>query len=73
LYRNEFCDLVEISFLTFNISFISRNSNQLEDSFDGEASSFKGPLNIKLVHEIQMAHRSSIPGNINHWKVVEDD
>lgn len=56
-----------------NISFISRNSNQLVDSLAIEASSFKSPLNPKFVHEIQMKHRPSIPDTIKHWTIFEDD
>lgn len=52
--------------LDFNISFISRDSNQLEDSLVIEGSTLKAPLNPRLVHEVQMRHRPASPYNIKH-------
>ena len=55
--------MVEKYFLYFNISFISRNLHQQEDSLALEASGFKTPMNSKLRYEIEMRHRPFINTN----------
>ena len=52
-YRNEVWDLTEFFFLAFNISFISKNSNELANSLAIATNNFNSPLNSNLVHEIQ--------------------
>jgi hypothetical protein len=37
------------------------------------ASTFAPPTTFKLKYHIQMRHRTSIPNNIQHWQVFEDD
>jgi ribonuclease HI len=72
-YRNEVWDLIDRFFLDFNISFIPREENTVEDSLASSASNFKVPLPPKLRYDIEVKYRPSIPDNVKHWKVFEDD
>ena len=72
-YRNEVWDLVEHYFFAFNLSYISRETNQLVDSLAMAASNFKVPLESKVSYEIHIKNRPFIPDNIKHWQVFEDD
>ena len=65
--------MVEHYFSAFNISYISRETNKWADSLAVAASSFKVPLEPKDSDEIHIKHRPSIPDNIKHWQVFEDD
>jgi ribonuclease HI len=72
-YRNELWDLVDSFFSTFNISFIPREENTLADSLAASASNFKVPLPPKFRYDVEVKYRPSIPDNVKHWKVFEDD
>ena len=72
-YRNEVWDLIENYFEAFNIYFISREENRLADSLAVAASTFKPPINPRLRYEIEIRHRPSIPDNVKHWQVFDDD
>jgi ribonuclease HI len=72
-YRNEVWDLIDNFFLAFNISFIPREENTLADSLAVSAGNFKVPLPPKLKYDIEVKYRPSIPDNVKHWKVFEDD
>jgi ribonuclease HI len=72
-YRNEVWDLIDSSFLAFNISFIPREENTLADSLAVSASNFRVPLPPKLRYDVEVKYRPSIPDNVKHWKVFEDD
>jgi ribonuclease HI len=72
-YRNEAWDLIDSFFLAFNISFIPRGENTLADSLAISASNFRVPLPPKLRYDIEVKYRPSIPDNVKHWKVFEDD
>jgi len=72
-YRNEVWDLIENYFEAFNLQFVPREENRLADSLAVAASTFKPPISVKLRYEIEMRHRPSIPDNIKHWQVFEDD
>jgi ribonuclease HI len=72
-YRNEVWDLVDSFFLDFNISFVPREENTVEDSLVVSASKFRVPLPPKLKYEVEVKYRPSIPDNVKHWKVFEDD
>ena len=37
------------------------------------ASNFKIPLDIKTTYQVQIKHWPSIPDNIKHWQIFEDD
>jgi len=57
----------------FCISYIHRAKNQLADSLDVSASLFIPPMPPRLVYEVQMKYRPSLPDNVQHWKVFDDD
>jgi ribonuclease HI len=72
-YRNEVWDLIDSFFSAFNISFIPREENTVADSLASSASIFKVPLLPKLRYDVEVKYRPSIPDNVKHWKVFEDD
>jgi len=72
-YRNEVWDMIGNFFLAFNISFILREENIVVDSLFVSASNFRFPLPPKFRYDIELKYRPSIPDNVNHWKVFEDD
>jgi ribonuclease HI len=72
-YRNEVWDLIDNFFLDFNISFVPREENVMVDSLVVSASNFKIPLPPKLKYDVEVKYRPSIPDNVKHWKVFEDD
>jgi ribonuclease HI len=72
-YRNEVWDLIDNFFLAFNISFIPRKENTMVDSLVVSASHFRVPLPPKLKYDVEVKYRPSIPDNVKHWKVFEDD
>ena len=66
-YRNEVWDIVENYFEAFNLHFIPREENRMENSLEVTASTFKPPINPRLRYEIELRHRPSIPDNVKHW------
>jgi ribonuclease HI len=72
-YKNEVWDLVDSFFSAFNISFIPREKNTLAYSLVASASNFKVPLPPKFRYNVEVKYRPSIPDNVKHWKVFEDD
>jgi ribonuclease HI len=72
-YRNEVWDLMENFFLAFNISFISRGENTLADSLARSASFLKIPLPPGIKSDVEIKCKPSIPDNVKHYKVFEDD
>jgi ribonuclease HI len=72
-YRNEVWDLIDSFFLAFNISFIPRQENTVTDSLVVSTSNFRVPRPPKLRYDIEVKYRPSIPDNVKHWKVFEDD
>jgi hypothetical protein len=72
-YRNEVWDLIDNFFLAFNISFIPRGENTMADSLAVSARNFRVPLPPKLRYDVEVRSRPSIPNNVKHWKVFEDD
>jgi hypothetical protein len=66
-------DLIDNFFLAFNISFIPREENTVVDSLVVSTSNFRVPLPPKLRYDIEVKYRPSIPDNVKHWKVFEDD
>lgn len=71
-YRDEVWRLKD-SFDSFCISYIPRVKNQLADSLAVSASMFIHPMPPKLVYEVQIKYRPSLPDNVQYWKVFEDD
>ena len=45
----------------------------MADSLASSASIFKVPLPPKLRNDVEVKYRPSIPENVKHWKVFEDD
>ena len=45
----------------------------MADSLAVAASTFKPPINPRLRYEIELRHKTSIPDNVKHWQVFEDD
>jgi ribonuclease HI len=72
-YRNEVWDLIDNFFLDFNISFVPREDYAMADSLVVSTSNFKIPLPPKLKYDVEVKYRPSIPDNVKHWKVFEDD
>jgi hypothetical protein len=72
-YKNEVWDLIDNFFSAFNISFVPREENTLVDSLAVSASMFRIPLPPKIKYDVEIRYRPSVPDNIKHWKVFEDD
>ena len=72
-YRNQVWDIFDNSFLDANITDVPREENRLADSLAVSSSLFH-PLNLpRLCYNIEGLHRPSIPDNIKHWQVFDDD
>jgi ribonuclease HI len=72
-YINEVWELVDSFFIAFNISFVPREENAMVDSLVVSASNFRFPQPPKLRYVVEVKYRPSIPNNVKHWKVFEDD
>jgi ribonuclease HI len=72
-YRNEVWDLIDNFFSAFNISFIPRENNVVADSLVVSASQFKIPQTPMAKYDVEIKYRPSVPDNVKHWKVFEDD
>jgi hypothetical protein len=72
-YINEVWDIVYSFFLDFNISFVPREEKTMTDSLAISTSNFRIPLPPKLKYDVEVKYRSSVPDNVKHWKVFEDD
>jgi ribonuclease HI len=53
-YRNEVWDLVDSFFLVFDISFVPREDNSMDDSLVVSASNFRIPLPPKLRYDVEV-------------------
>jgi hypothetical protein len=71
-YKNEVWDLIDNFYSTFNISFIPREENTLDDSLVVSASLFRIPLSPKIKYDVEIRYRPSVLDNIKHWKVFKD-
>jgi len=72
-YRNEVWHTIENLFQGFNITVIPRDENMHVDSLVASTSSFKIPEPVLLEYQIQVKYRPSIPDNLKHWQIFEDD
>ena len=72
-YRSEVWHMIDNFFLDFNISFVPREDNSMENSLVVSTSKFRVPLPPKLKYDVEVKYRPSIPNNVKHWKVFEDD
>jgi hypothetical protein len=52
---------------------IPRGKNQITDALATSASVFKIPIFPNRKYEIEVKHRPTVPDNIKHWQVFEDD
>jgi hypothetical protein len=59
--------------LDFNISFVLRGENTSANSLAILASFLKVPLLPMVKYDVEIKYRPSIPNNVKHWKVFEDD
>jgi ribonuclease HI len=66
-------DLMENFFSSINVHFIPRVENLHADALEKAASTFSPPTTFKLNYHIEIRYKPSIPDNIRHWKVFEDD
>ena len=71
-YRDEVWKIKD-SFMFFELSYIPRAMNHLDDSLAISASMFIPPFPCKLNYEIQVKYRPSLPDNVKFWKVFESD
>jgi ribonuclease HI len=72
-YRNEVWDLIDNFFLSFNISYIPREENASADFLAITASLLEVPSPPVVRSDIEIKYRPSIPDNVKHWRVFEDD
>jgi ribonuclease HI len=72
-YRNEVWDLVDSFFLDFNISFIPREENASANFQAFSASLFEAPALPTDGSKVEIRYRPSVPDNVKHWRVFEDD
>jgi ribonuclease HI len=72
-YRNCAWDLMENFFSSIKVHFIPRAENQQADSLAKVDSNFVPPTTFKLKYHIELRHKPSIPNNIQHWEVFEDE
>jgi hypothetical protein len=71
--RNEVWDIIDNFFVDFNISFVLGEDNAMVDSLVVSTKNFKIPLPPKIKYDVEVKYRPSIPDNVKHWKVFEDD
>jgi len=72
-YKNEVWDLIDNFFVAFNISFIPREENASANSLVVSASLLEVPLLPMVKSDVEIKYRPSMPNNVKHWKVFEDD
>jgi hypothetical protein len=64
---------MEKNFSSVNVHYIPHTENMQVDSLAKVASTFAPPAALKLKYHIEVRHRPSIPNNIQHWQIFEDD
>jgi ribonuclease HI len=72
-YRNCAWDLMENFFSSIKVHFIPRTENLHADALAKAASTFSPPTYVKLKYHIEIRYKPSIPDNVRHWQVFEDD
>ena len=65
-YKNYVWDIVDNFFDAFNITSIPREENSEADALATAGNTFKPPPVLKIKHEVEIRHRSSIPDNVKH-------
>jgi len=72
-YMNEVLDILGNFFLEYNLMLISRLKNTITDSLDTTTSGYQPfPFPVSVV-EKGTKNRPSIPDNVKHWQVFEND
>ena len=71
-YRDEVWKLKD-SFMFFELSYIPRDLNHLDDSLAVSAILFVPPLPPRLSYDVQVKYRPSLPDNVKFWRVFEND
>ena len=71
-YRDKVWKLRD-SFMFFELSYIPRDLNHLDDSLAISASLFVPPLPRRLIYDVQVKYRPSLPDNVKFWRVFEND
>jgi hypothetical protein len=71
-YKKLVLDLLE-EFSEYEILAIPRGNNQIVDALDTSASVFKIPTFPNRKYEIEVKHRMTVPDNIKHWQVFENE
>ncbi len=71
--RNHVWDILENFFDEYSIMAIPREENTKADALAIAASTFKVPTTSQLKYEVEMLYRPSIPDNVLHWQIFEDD
>jgi ribonuclease HI len=71
-YKNLALDLLE-GFSEYDLAAIPREQNQIADALATSASVFKIPILPNKRYEIEVKHRPTVPDNIKHWQVFDDD
>jgi hypothetical protein len=66
-------NLVDIFFSEYDIYFIPREENFVNDSLAVLASNSRIPTLPKLKFDVEVKYRLSIVHNVKYWKVFEDD
>jgi hypothetical protein len=64
---------MENLFSSVKVHFIPRAENQQSNSLAKTASTSAPPTTFKLKYHIEVRHRPSIPNNMQHWQVFDDD
>ena len=64
---------MENLFSSVKFHFIPCAENQQVNSLAKAISIFAPPTTFKLKYHIEVRHRPSIPNNIQHWQVFEDN
>jgi hypothetical protein len=59
--------------LAFNISFIPREENASADFLSVTASLLEVLTPPMVRSDVEIKYRPSVPDNVKHWKVFEDD
>jgi len=55
------------------LTYIPRNQNIHANALAISASSFKIPDQINVLYQIQVNYKTSIPENLKHLQIFEDD
>jgi hypothetical protein len=72
VYKNLVLNLLK-GFSEYDLTAIPKEQNQIVDALATSASVFKIPILPDKRYEIEVKHRPTVPDNIRHWQVFDDD